>query len=124
MTLSTATARSWFSYLLLETVLDPVGRLHALRRVHLLRRIALHVDQRDLAVDQLGLAVRGLHDRLVALAERHLHRAAGTFEGHVLERRADLLVARPLAAVLLHRFLPGELHAEDRLRHLLRDVVR
>src|SRR5437016_1912278 len=107
MTLSTATARSWFSYfLLLETVLDPVRRLHVLGRVHLLRGVALDVDQRQLAVDELGRPVSGLHHRLVALAVRHLHRAAGAFEGGVLERRADLFIARPLAAVLLHCLLP------------------
>src|SRR6185436_17491514 len=99
MTPSTATERSWFkpclwagSVSLLEAALDPVGGLDALGRVHLLRRIALHVDQRELAVHQLGRAVRRLHDRLVSLADCHAHRAAGPFEGHVLERGADLLV--------------------------------
>src|SRR2546421_7887276 len=99
MTLSTATARSWFSYflLLLEAVLDPVRRFDALGRVDPLGRITLDVDERELAVDELGRAVHRLHHRLVALADRHLHRAAGPLEGRVLERRADFLVRRPLA---------------------------
>src|SRR6185295_2522850 len=108
MTPSTATARSWFSsacLLRLEAALDPVRGLDALRGIDLLGRVALDVDQGDLAADQLGLAVGGLHDRLVPLAERHLHRAAGPFERHVLERRPHFLVARLLALVLLHRLL-------------------
>src|SRR5205823_2416427 len=102
MTLSTATERSWFrrnqgrttiffnpqlatlappsSVSLLEAALDPVGRLHAVRRVHLLRGIALDVDQGELSVRQPGRAVGGLHDGLVPLADRHAHRAARTFE--------------------------------------------
>src|ERR1043166_4263406 len=141
MTPSTATERSSFSrksgtvpiyakqglsiFLLgLEAALDPVGRLHALRRVHLVRGIALHVDDGELALDELRLPVGGFHDRLVALAVRHLHRSAGAFEAQVLERRADLLIGRRLAAIGVLRLLPGELHGEERLRHLVGGVVR
>src|SRR5262245_27637814 len=91
------------SRLLLEAALDPVGALHALGRIDRLRRVALDVDQRQLAVHQLVLAVGRLHDRLVSLADRHAHGAAGTFEAHVLQRLADFLVRRPLAAVGGHR---------------------
>src|SRR4051794_41032651 len=118
MTPSTKTERSWFSYrLLLEAALDPVRRLDALGWIDLLGRVALDVDQGQLAVDQLGGAVGGLHHGLVALADRHLHRAAGAFEGGALQRRRDLLVGRPLAAVGVLRLLPRHLHAEDGLRH-------
>src|SRR5215467_6994190 len=82
--------------LLLEAVLDPVAALHALGRVDRFGRIALHVDHGELAADVPGHAVRGLHDRLVAVADRHPHLAAGAFEGEALERRADFLVRRTL----------------------------
>src|SRR5215475_14009775 len=71
--------------LLLEAALDPVGALHAFGRIHDLRGVALDVDERELAVHELRLAVRGLHDRLVALADRHAHRAAGSLEGRAFQ---------------------------------------
>src|SRR5437899_3296316 len=83
------------------------------------RGITLHIDDGELAARQPGLAVGGFHDRLVAFADRHLHRAAGAFERHVLERRADLLVRGLLAAIRVLRLLPRELHAEECLRHLI-----
>src|SRR5882762_4080851 len=102
MTPSTPTERSSFrpvsALLGLEAALDPVGRLHAFGRIHLLGGVALHVHYGQLAARELGLAVGGFHDRLVAFADRHLHRAARAFVRHVLERGADLLVGRALAA--------------------------
>ena len=71
----------------------------------------------------LGGADRRVHHGLVALAERHLHGAARTLEGQVLERRDDLVLVRLVAAAALG-LLVGGLQAEDRLRHLERRIVR
>src|SRR5205823_10235285 len=79
---------------------------------------------RELSARELGLAVGRFHDRLVALADRHLHRAPGAFVVEMLEGGGDLLVRRLLAARAFLRLLPGELYAEDRLRHLVGGVVR
>src|SRR5438067_3233587 len=128
MTPSTATERSSFrpvpALLGFEAALDPVGRFHAFRRVHLIGGIALDVDHCELSARELGLAVGRLHDRLVALADRHLHRAPWAFVVEMLEGGGDLLVRRLLAARAFLRLLPGELYAEDRLRHLVGGVVR
>src|SRR5688500_18413006 len=76
----------------LEAALDPVGRLHAFGGIHLLGGITLDVDDGKLAALKLGLAVRRLHDGLMALADRHAHGAARPFESRALQRRRDLLV--------------------------------
>src|SRR5687768_3938007 len=96
----------------LEAALDPVRRLHALGRIDLLGRIALDVDDGELAALELRLAVGRLHDGLVPLADRHAHGAAWTFEGRALQRRAHLLVGGALAAVAVLRLLPRQLDAE------------
>src|SRR5512134_2323874 len=66
--------------LLLEPAGDPVGGLHAIRRVDRVRRVALDVGHRHLALDLLAHAVDGLGDRLVAGADRHLDLAPGALE--------------------------------------------
>src|SRR5574339_915246 len=71
--------------LLLEAAGDPVGRLHAVRRVDHRRRVALDVGHRHLALDLLAHAVDGLGDRLVAGADRHLDLARRALEGEALE---------------------------------------
>src|SRR5687768_7755320 len=74
-----------------EAALDPVRGLDAVGRIDLLGRIALDVDDGELAALDLGLAVHGFHDRLVALADRHADCAARAFEGRALQRGRDLL---------------------------------
>src|SRR5207253_3368266 len=68
--------------------------LHACWRIHLVGRVALDIDDREPAIRVLGLAIDGLHDRLVSNAVGELDRAPGSLVGHVLERCADLLVRR------------------------------
>ena len=111
--------RSYF----FEAGLDPGFALDAVRRIHLVGRVARDVDDRELAARGLGGADRRIHHRLMALAERHLHGAARTLEGQVLERRDDLVLVGLVAAAALG-LLVGGLHAEDRLRHLERRIVR
>src|SRR2546429_1747345 len=77
-----------------EAALDPVGRLHLRRRVDLVGAVVADVGEGDLAPLQLGCAVGGVHDRLVALAVRHLHDAARALEGEAGKRVAELLVRR------------------------------
>src|SRR4051812_26342002 len=72
----------------LHAVLDPVGTLHAVGRVHAFRRVVDDVGDRRRAgrlVELIG-AVRGLLDALVALAERHVDLDAERLVFEVLER--------------------------------------
>ena len=96
------------------------------RRVHALGRIAHDVDDFGLVlllVEAVG-AVGGVLDALVAVAERHLHRAARAVVLDALEGRRDLVGGRLAAALVLLRLLPRHLQAEDRQRHLVGRIGR
>src|SRR6266566_4596828 len=107
----------------LEARLDPGFAFDAIGRVHLIRGIALDIDDLQLTAFDLGRADGSVHDRLMPLAERHLDRSAGTFENQVLQRGDDALLIRSHVAGAF-RLLVSGLHAQYRLRHLEGSIVR
>src|SRR6266498_4770990 len=87
-------------------------------------REALDIDDDDLAADVLGHAICAALHGLMALAQRHVDLASGRLETQILERRDDLLLARPLAAIRRLRLFVGGPPAQNRLCHFLRGVAR
>src|SRR6185437_7644944 len=78
-----------------HTALDPIGALHALRRIDAARGVINDVGQRRLAglLVEFVFAIGDLGDRLVALAERHVDLAADTLEFEMLEGGDDLVLS-------------------------------
>src|SRR6266498_2662879 len=112
------------SFRCLESRLYPLVALDSVGGRDSRCREALDIGDGDLAADVLGHAIRGALHGLMALAQRHVDLASGRLETQILERRDDLLLARPLAAIRRLRLFVGGPPAQNRLCHFLRGVAR
>src|SRR5689334_4502756 len=94
-----------------HTALDPIRALHALRRIDAAGGVINDVGERRLAglLVEPVFAIGDLGDRLMALAERHVDRAADALEFEMLESGDDVLLCRRrlrLARLVIGRFEP------------------
>src|SRR6266545_3205902 len=121
---SAATQCANASFRCLESRLYPLVALDSVGRRDPRCREALDIDDGHLAADVLGHAIRGALHGLMALAQRHVDLASRRLETQILERRDDLLLARPLAAIARLRLFVRGLHAQNRLCHFVCGVAR
>src|SRR6266508_5752056 len=112
------------SFRCLESRLYPLVALDSVGGRDSRCREALDIGDGDLAADVLGHAIRGALHGLMALAQRHVDLASRRLETQILERRDDLLLARPLAVIRSLRLFVRGLHAQNRLGHFVCRVAR